>query len=96
MTGVQTCALPIFGTILPGYEWITHQVVLAPAKTPPAVVKRLNTEVVRALDGPELKDRGMKLGIETSGSGSAEVTAMMKSETARMRPIIQRAGVRLN
>jgi tripartite-type tricarboxylate transporter receptor subunit TctC len=88
--------VPVIGTILPGYEWITHQVVLAPAKTPPAVVKRLNTEVVRALDGPELKDRGMKLGIETSGSGSAEVTAMMKSETARMRPIIQRAGVRLN
>jgi tripartite-type tricarboxylate transporter receptor subunit TctC len=88
--------VPVIGTTLPGYEWITHQVVLAPAKTPAAVVKRLNAEVVRALDQPELKDRGMKLGIETGGSGSAEVTAMMKSETARMRPIIQRAGVRLN
>jgi tripartite-type tricarboxylate transporter receptor subunit TctC len=88
--------VPVIGTIVPGYEWITHQVVLAPAKTPPAVVKRLNAEVVRALDQPELKDRGTKLGIETGGSGSAEVTAMMKSETARMRPIIQGAGVRLN
>ena len=85
--------VPVIGTIVPGYEWITHQVVLAPAKTPPAVVKRLNAEVVRVLDQPELKDRGMKLGIELSGSASAEVTAMMKSETARMRPIIQRSGI---
>jgi len=88
--------IPVIGTTVPGYEWITHQVVLAPARTPPAVVKRLNAEVARALDRPELKDRGMKLGIELGGSASAEVTAMMKSETARMRPIIQRAGVRLN
>ena len=88
--------VPVIGTILPGYEWITHQVVLAPAKTPPAIVKRLNAEVVRALDRPELKERGMKLGIEMGGSGSAQVTAMMKSEMARMRPVIQGAGVRLN
>jgi tripartite-type tricarboxylate transporter receptor subunit TctC len=88
--------VPVIGTIVPGYEWITHQVVLAPAKTPPAVVKRLNAVVVRALDQPELKERGMKLGTELGGSASAEVTAMMKSETARMRPVIQRAGVRLN
>ena len=88
--------IPVIGTTVPGYEWITHQVVLAPAKTPAAIVKRLNAEVVRALERPELRERGMKLGIELGGSASAQVTAMMKAETARMRPVIQRAGVRLN
>jgi len=88
--------MPVIGTLLPGYEWITHQVVLAPAKTPPAVIRRLNAEVVRALDRPELKDRSVAFGTEIGGSSPAQVTAMMKSETARMRPIIQGAGVRLN
>jgi tripartite-type tricarboxylate transporter receptor subunit TctC len=88
--------MPVIGTLLPGYEWITNQVVLAPVRTPPAIIKRLNSEVVRALERPELRDRGMALGTEVGGSSPAQVTAMMKSETARMRPIIQGAGVRLN
>jgi tripartite-type tricarboxylate transporter receptor subunit TctC len=88
--------IPTVGATVPGYEWITHQVVLAPAKTPPGLLKRLNAEVVAALARPELRERGMKLGIEVGGSPSADVMAMMKSETARMRPIIQRAGARAN
>ena len=85
--------MPTVAATVPGYEWITHQVILAPAKTPPAIVKRLNAEAVRALGGPDLKEKGMKLGIEVAGSASSDVTAMMKTETARMRPIIQRSGI---
>ena len=85
--------LPAVAATLPGYEWITHQVILAPAKTPPAIVKRLNAEAVRALGRPDLKERGMKLGIEVAGSAPSEVTAMMKSETTRMQPVIQRSGI---
>jgi tripartite-type tricarboxylate transporter receptor subunit TctC len=86
--------VPVIGTTLPGYEWITHQVMLAPAKTPAAVVKRLNAEVVRTLDRPEVKDRGMKLGMEVGGSPAPDVTTMMKADTAKMRPILQGAGIR--
>jgi tripartite-type tricarboxylate transporter receptor subunit TctC len=88
--------MPTVAATLPGYEWITHQVVLAPARTPPGIVKRLNTEVTRALASADLKEKGMKLGIEVRGSPSSDVTAMMNSETARMQPIIQRAGIKAN
>lgn len=87
--------IPAVSATLPGYEWITHQVVLAPAKTPPALVKRLNAEVVAALGRTDLKERGMKLGIEVGGSTASDVTAMMKLETARMRPVIQRSGIKV-
>jgi tripartite-type tricarboxylate transporter receptor subunit TctC len=81
--------LPTVATTLPGYEWITHQAIFAPAKTPPAIVNRLSAEAVRALDSAELRERGMKLGVELASSSPAAVTAMMKSETTRMRPVIQ-------
>jgi len=85
--------LPTVAATLPGYEWITHQVILAPAKTPASIIKRLNAESVQALARTDLKERGMKLGIEVGGSSPADVTAMMKTETARMRPVIQRSGI---
>lgn len=86
--------VPAVGAALPGYEWITHQVVLAPARTPAPILKRLNAEVTRALGRPDLKDKGVKLGIEVGGSPAPDVTAMMKSDTAKMRPILQRAGIK--
>ena len=88
--------IPTVGATVPGYEWITHQVILAPAKTPALIVKRLNTEAVRALGRADLKERGMKLGIEVGGSAPSDVTAMMKSETAKMRPLIQRSGIKVH
>ena len=88
--------LPTVGATLPGYERITHQAIFAPAKTPPLIIKRLNAEVVRALGRADLKEKAMKLGIEVGGSASSEVTAMMKSETARMRPVIQGSGIKVH
>ena len=88
--------LPTVGATLPGYEWITHQVILAPARTPASIIRRLNAESVRALARADLKERGMKLGIEVGGSSPADVTAMMRSETARMRPVIQRSGIKVH
>jgi tripartite-type tricarboxylate transporter receptor subunit TctC len=81
--------LPLVGTTVKGYEWITHQVALAPLKTPPAILKRLNAEVAGALNRPEMKERGMKLGTELGGGPAAEVTAMMKTEMTRMRGVIK-------
>lgn len=62
----------------------------------PDLVVRLNSEAVRALGRTDLKEKAMKLGIEVGGSASSEVTAMMTSETARMRPLIQRSGIKVH
>lgn len=88
--------IPLVSETVPGYVWITHQVIMAPLKTPPHIIKRLNAGMVRAINGAEMKDKAMKFGAELSSGTPEEVTAMMKSEMARMRPIIQRAGVGLN
>lgn len=80
--------LPVIGASVPGYEWITHQAVFAPAKTPAAIIKRLNAEVVKVLASLEVHDRMMKLGTEVAGTSPQEVTAMMKDETTKMRVVL--------
>ena len=49
---------------VPGYEWQTWFGLLAPAKTPRAIVGKLNREITRVLDAPESKERWNALGAE--------------------------------
>lgn len=66
--------------------------IFAPAKTPPMLIKRLNQEIVRVLNRPEVKGRFLKVGSEVVGSSPEELTAMMKSEMARWVKLIKDAG----
>src|SRR5262249_52440491 len=53
---------------LPGYESISIYGVFAPAGTPPAIVKRLNREIVRVLARPDVREKFLASGVETVGS----------------------------
>lgn len=79
---------------LPGYESVAIIAVFAPAKTPEAIVKRLNQESVRFLNTPEAKERFLKAGAEAVGSSPAELAATLKSEMARLGKVIRDAGIR--
>ncbi len=68
--------------------------VLAPAKTPPAVVNRLNQEMVRVLAMAEVKEKFNHAGIETVGSTPAQLAATMNSDMARLGKMIKAAGIR--
>jgi tripartite-type tricarboxylate transporter receptor subunit TctC len=79
---------------LPGYESVAMVAVFAPAKTPDAIIKRLNQESVRFLNSPEVKQRFLNAGAETVGSSPAELTATLKSEMNRIGKVIRNAGIR--
>jgi tripartite-type tricarboxylate transporter receptor subunit TctC len=49
---------------VPGYDWVSWFAMLAPAHTPPAIVKTLNTEIVRVIQLPDVKKRWETLGAE--------------------------------
>ena len=83
---------PLVAETVPGYEWITNQVILAPLNTPPQLIKRLNAEAVRAINGAEMKGKAMKFGAEVRSSSPAEVTAMMKSQMTRMAKVLGGVG----
>jgi tripartite-type tricarboxylate transporter receptor subunit TctC len=79
---------------LPGFESFLLTGVFAPAGTPATVVGRLNQEIVRAINVPDVKEKFANIGIETVGSSPQDLTAAMKSEIARMGKVIKAAGIR--
>ena len=79
---------------LSGFEAVVMTAVYAPAGTPPAVVNRLNTEIVRSLHVPDIKEKFSSIGIETVGSSPQELVAAMKAEIARTGKLVREAGIR--
>jgi len=61
---------------LPGYEIGSWQGVFAPAGTPPDIVKRLNTEIVKIINMPDVQKRLLELGAEPVGNSSEEFTGV--------------------
>ena len=68
--------------------------LFAPRGTPQIVVNKLNAEVVRALDMPEVKERFAGGGVETIPSTALELQARVNQESVRFKAIIQKANIR--
>lgn len=66
----------------------------APAATPRDVVQRINTEVLRALAMPDLKQRFAELSLSVTPSAPEELDALIKSEAVRWAEVIHQAGIR--
>ncbi len=79
---------------LPGYELVSVQGIFAPAKTPAAIIRRLNREIVAFLQTAETKQRFFNAGVETLGSTPDELAATVKAEMARLGKVIRDAGIR--
>ena len=69
--------------------------VWVPAKTPEAVVSRLNTELVRIVNMPDVRNRIVDLGGVPVGNTVAEFDAFQRAESARWAKIIKEAGAKL-
>ena len=80
---------------LPGYEATAMIALLAPAGTPPTIATRLNQEIVRVLNAPEVKEKFLAAGTEVAGSSPAQLTQIMKSEMARWEKVIAQSGIKL-
>ena len=79
---------------LPGFVSVVMSGTFAPAGTPAPVVNRLNQEIVRTINQPDIKEKFLALGIETMGNSPQEATAAVKSEIASVARLIKDAGIR--
>jgi tripartite-type tricarboxylate transporter receptor subunit TctC len=78
---------------LPGYESVAMTAMFAPAKTPDAIVRRLNAEINVALKKPEMRERFLSQGTEAMGGTPEQLTAVMKTEIERVNKIIKNTGL---
>jgi tripartite-type tricarboxylate transporter receptor subunit TctC len=79
---------------LPGYDAVLISAMFAPAKTPPIIISRLNQEVVKVLNMPDVKEKFFNTGIEVVGSSSEELAATIKTHMAVWGQLIKEKGIR--
>ena len=79
-----------------GFEVGAWQGIVVPAGTPPAIVQRLNGEVMKALAHPDVKARLAAQGAEPLGSTPEQYGAYLKSETERWAKVVKATGARLD
>jgi tripartite-type tricarboxylate transporter receptor subunit TctC len=79
---------------VPGYDHGPWNGFLAPARTPRAVIARLNEETARILQLPETKSVLNSEGAEPVGNKPEEFGAIIRNETAKWAKVIQSAGIK--
>src|SRR5882724_10648395 len=79
-----------------GYDMSSWFAFVVPAKTPPAIVQKIQTDTSAVLKEPTIKERLDKLGVVIVGSTQAELAAHLKAEMARWEPVIKRANIKVN
>jgi tripartite-type tricarboxylate transporter receptor subunit TctC len=78
---------------LPQYVVTSWNGLTARAGTPPEIIRRLNTEVNRALAAPDVQAKARGLGIDAHGSTPEEMQARLARDVARWREVIDKAGI---
>jgi tripartite-type tricarboxylate transporter receptor subunit TctC len=78
----------------PGFEVTAWFGVLAPAKTPEAVVQRLNAEIVRVYTQPDVRERLRGLAATASGMSPAQFGDFIRAETDKWSKVVRAANLK--
>lgn len=85
---IAESGLPGFGS---EYYWIG---LLAPAGTPEAVIAKLNRDIVELLQTPSIQESVRAQGAEPAAGSAQQFGAFIRSEIAKLRNVIETAGIR--
>ena len=80
---------------LPGFEASTWWGILAPARTPDALVAKLNAELARALTQPEALNRIAALGADVVGGPPQKLADHLRAEIPKWRAVVRAANIKL-
>jgi tripartite-type tricarboxylate transporter receptor subunit TctC len=78
----------------PGFEAVGWIGIVAPAKTPEAILDKLNAEIVRMLQQPDVKQRLDALAFTPVGGTRTEFAAFIKSEIAKWGKAVRESGAK--
>jgi tripartite-type tricarboxylate transporter receptor subunit TctC len=80
----------------PGFEAINWYAYVAPARTPPEIIARLNREIGAVLNAPEVREQLDQHGVEAKTSTPEELAKFMESELAAWGKVVKAARVQVN
>jgi len=78
----------------PGFEAISWQAVLAPAKTPRPIIERVSRELVRIIKSDEVRGKMLAQYFSAAGTAPEALAGLMKTERERWAQVIKAAGVK--
>jgi len=93
--GKSTTAKMFAEAGVPGYEAGLWYGFVGPARIPPDIVRRLNSEIVSVLNSPEVRERLASQGVEATPTTPEEFGRLLVSDLERWAKVVQRAGIRL-
>jgi len=86
---------PAISEFYPGFVAEAWVALLAPARTPPETVARINAEVSRVLAQPEIRERFADQGLEAAGGAPAQLDRWIRAETERWSRVIRERKITL-
>lgn len=86
--------VPAIGETVPGYAMSTWYGAVAPAKTPREIVVRLNQEMLKALQIPEVKERLATLGADIVGSSIEDTAKIFRTDLEKFTRVAKEANIR--
>jgi len=87
-------AAPIANQGVPGFSALAWWGVIAPANTPPAIVKRMHEELAKALRNPEVSGKLTSQGMDIDGGGPEVLDKFLRSEIARWADVVKKNNIR--
>ena len=98
-SGTPVALLPGVPTVaasgVPEFKLVSWNGFVVPAKTPPAVIDKLNKAIVKALAVPDVRARIEKIGTQVAASSPDEFGAFIKTELTKWNKVIDAMGIRL-
>ena len=87
--------LPTISETIPDFEFLLWQSLMAPAKTPPEIVAKLNTVVTKVLNNSAVQEGMAAIGNEPRGTSALELAAFIDDYMKQIREVVRISGVKL-
>lgn len=85
--------IPAISETLPKFEVELVYAIVAPAKTPKAIIDKLNSQLVSTLNNPEIKSQLNARGFDVVTSTPTQLGDYIKSEVTKWGPVVKKSGV---
>jgi tripartite-type tricarboxylate transporter receptor subunit TctC len=85
---------PVIADTVPGFELVTWYGVFAPARTPAAIVKRLNGEIEKALNDPVMREKLEAQGLEPTIMTPEALKRYTEEDVSRWSRLVRSAGIK--
>jgi tripartite-type tricarboxylate transporter receptor subunit TctC len=86
--------VPSMGEVLPGYEMDAFRGVMAPAGTPPAILKQISADIANVVKNTDVRERLLNDGAEPVGSTPEQFAIFLKSEMQKWGKVVKASGAK--